>query len=113
MKLKFWPVVEHSPYHLKVKGSSPATTAGTGRVKLAKKGKQMYGTNLLSVIVVSPGVHLSRFGDGETVECADSDVNDLLAAKTFNDRRFSNVLVGSMAKSEVIAFAPSPNQSGL
>jgi len=37
MKWKFWPVVEYSPNHLKVKGSSPATTAGTGRVKLAKK----------------------------------------------------------------------------
>ncbi len=30
-------VVEHSPHHSGVKGSSPATTVGTGREKMVKK----------------------------------------------------------------------------
>ncbi len=48
--------------------------------------------NLLAVIVISPCVNLTRFGDGETVEGPDGHVDDLLAAQTLNHSWFSDVL---------------------
>jgi hypothetical protein len=48
---------------------------------------------LLTMVVVSPRIHLSCLGDGETMESADSHVDDLLPAQALDDGRLPNVLI--------------------
>ena len=66
---------------------------------------------LLTVVVVSPSINLSRLRDSEAMESAHGDVDDLLAPKTFDHRWLPDVLVRSVAKPEVITLAPGPDKS--
>ena len=48
---------------------------------------------LLAVVVITPRIHLSCLGDGETMESADSHVDDLLPAQALDDGRLADVLI--------------------
>ena len=66
---------------------------------------------LLTVVVVSPGINLSRLRHSEAMESAHGDVDDLLAPETLDHRWLPDVLVRSVAQPEVITLAPGPYKS--
>ena len=64
---------------------------------------------LLAVIVVAPGPHFPFVGDGETMQRSDGHVDDLLAHQAFYQLRQSDVRVGAVSQSEIVALAPRPH----